>query len=924
MSIRRWKTVEEILQAALDLDPSARTTFIQKACADDAGLIEEVRSLLEANAASADFLERPALEITARAIAGGAQYIETGVRLGPYEIVSLIGCGGMGEIWRARDLTLDRDVAIKLLPGVYSRDPERLRRFEQEARVAGALNHPNIVVVHATGTERGRPYLVTELLDGETLRDLLEKELPPFRKAIGYALQVAEGLAAAHSKNIVHRDLKPENLFVTEDGRVKILDFGLAKLLELRTPRDAKTKPGVVLGTVGYMSPEQASGMPADERSDVFSFGLVLYELLTGNRLVSGQPELPSYPVFERILLRCIEKRPEDRFTSARDLCFALEAAAAGNTPPAREPRSRRIVKRWWLPVSCFMAAIAVALLAAWLLTPRSPELPSFRYLTHSGRDFAPSVAPDGQTIAFSSDRDGQPRIWLKQVLSGTEVALTSGPDSSPRFFPDGTAILFVRKLGLRTSLFKVPSVGGEAHKVIDDVVEADISSDGAEIAFIRWHSTPTVRTEIGVVNSDGSGSRRIAEIPGRRLQLPRWSPDRTRIAAVDSIAGFGTEVHVVTRDGKCSVFDPDTELAISGVAWLASGHDVIYVRGDYAASGKCELVRQTLESGGKALFPWPHRSRSLDILGDGKIVFDTSSRRSNLRQIPLEGGGSPRWLTRGTSMDRQPVFSPDGGRILFTSDQIGSTDIWQMDLRSGKIERVIDHPADDMDPAYSPDSKSVIWTSNRSRHLEIYIANIDGGNPRRVTDDGVDAQNATMSSDGRWVVYTSAHPQKRGVWKVHPDGTGAECIAKGTYFNPEVSPDGQYVLYLSSPTPNQNVIRVARIGDGSEERFEIACDIRQATQVIVGRARWRQNSRAILFIGQDENGIHGVFEQAFTPGKNTASTRRKVGAFDPDMATESFAVSPDGKRLVVAGWDQLWSLMIGEHIPGILRPRSR
>jgi eukaryotic-like serine/threonine-protein kinase len=495
MSTRRWKTVEKILQAALKLDPSARTKFVHKACAGDVGLLEEVRSLLEADAASGDFLDQPALEITARAIAGGAQYIEAGVRLGAYEIVSLIGCGGMGEVWRARDLTLDRDVAIKLLPAVYSSDPERLRRFEQEARAAGALNHPNIVVVHVIGNERGRPYLVTELLRGETLRDLLDKELPPFRKALGYALQIAEGLAAAHSQNIVHRDLKPENLFVTEDGRVKILDFGLAKLLEPRTPRDEKTRSGVVLGTIGYMSPEQASGMPADARSDIYSFGLVLYELLTGERLERSEPALPSFPVLERIFLRCIETRPERRFTSANDLWFALDAAAAGNTPPARERRSRRIVKRWWLPVSCFMTAIALAMLGVWLLPLRSSELPSFRYLTHSGRDFAPSVAPDGQTIAFSSDRDGQPRIWLKQVLSGTEIALTGGPDSAPRFFPDGTAILFVRKLGFRTSLFKVPSVGGEAHKVIDDVVDADISSDGAEIAFIRWHSTPTVRT---------------------------------------------------------------------------------------------------------------------------------------------------------------------------------------------------------------------------------------------------------------------------------------------------------------------------------------------------------------------------------------------------------------------------------------------
>jgi Tol biopolymer transport system component len=272
--------------------------------------------------------------------------------------------------------------------------------------------------------------------------------------------------------------------------------------------------------------------------------------------------------------------------------------------------------------------------------------------------------------------------------------------------------------------------------------------------------------------------------------------------------------------------------------------------------------------------------------------------------------------------MDRQPAFSPDGERILFTSDRSGSTDIWEMDLRSGKIGRVVDHPADDMDPAYTPNGNGVIWTSNRDGHLEIYTADIDGGGPRRITNDGVDAQNATSTPDGNWVVYTSSHSAKRGVWKVHPDGTGAVQIAKGTCFNPEVSPDGKYVLYLTSPAPALNVIRVVRVEDGADQQFEVACAIRKSTQVVIGRARWRPDSRAILFIAQDEHGVHGVFEQSFAAGMDTAASRRKLAAFNPDLATESLGLSPDGKRLVIASWDQLWSLMMAEQIPAIERPR--
>jgi Tol biopolymer transport system component len=244
------------------------------------------------------------------------------------------------------------------------------------------------------------------------------------------------------------------------------------------------------------------------------------------------------------------------------------------------------------------------------------------------------------------------------------------------------------------------------------------------------------------------------------------------------------------------------------------------------------------------------------------------------------------------------------------------------MDVRSGRIGRVIDHPGDDMDPAFARGGGGIIWTSNRGGHLEIYMADIDGGQPRRVTNDGVDAQNATMTADGKWIVYTSSHPDKRGVWKIHPDGSGAEPIVRGTNFNPEVSPDGKFVLYLTSSTPALNAIRVARIEDGADQGVEIRCDIRKPTQVVVGRARWRPDGGAIVFIGQDENGVHGVYEQPFTSGRDTTSPARKLAAFDPDFATESLALSPDGKRLVIASWDQLWSLVLAERVPGIVRRR--
>src|SRR5436190_9804323 len=286
--------------------------------------------------------------------------IAAGTRLGPYEILSPLGAGGMGEVYRARDTSLGRDVAIKVLPVAYSEDAERLRRFEQEAQAVGALNHPNILVIHQIGTDDGAPYIVSELLDGETLRDHMSGAAVPQRKAIDYALQIAHGLAAAHAKGIVHRDLKPENLFVTNDGRVKILDFGLAKLTgtadrnqsQTEVPtRRVDTDPGLVMGTMGYMSPEQLRGKPADHRSDIFSFGAILYEMLSGKRAFRGgsmaetvsailredPPDLSETsktisPALERLVQHCLEKNPEERFHSARDLGFAIESLSGTAT----------------------------------------------------------------------------------------------------------------------------------------------------------------------------------------------------------------------------------------------------------------------------------------------------------------------------------------------------------------------------------------------------------------------------------------------------------------------------------------------------------------------------------------------------------------------------------------------------------------
>lgn len=359
-----------------------------------------------------------------------------GTRVGPYEVLSLIGAGGMGEVYRARDARLNRDVAIKVLPQSFAADQERLRRFTLEAQSAGKLNHPNILAIYDIGTHEGVPYIVSELLEGETLRKRLLSGKLSVAKTLDYARQIASGLAAAHSRGITHRDIKPDNLFVTKDGHVKILDFGLAKAQQTRTREQTQTapletNPGAVLGTAAYMSPEQVRGEPADHRSDIFSFGCVLYEMLGGqvafrrdsavetmNAILKEEaPEFSASdrglpPGLERIVRKCLEKTPEQRFQSASDLAFAIEAISGISTPNALEPPVRPRATRTKAAIAVVALLILVAALSAWIVAHRTPgaSVPLFRRLSfRRGTIYSARFTPDGKSVIYGAEWDGNP-----------------------------------------------------------------------------------------------------------------------------------------------------------------------------------------------------------------------------------------------------------------------------------------------------------------------------------------------------------------------------------------------------------------------------------------------------------------------------------------------------------------------------------
>jgi Tol biopolymer transport system component len=893
---------------------------------------------------------------------------EPGSRLGPYEILSSVGAGGMGEVWRARDTRLGREVAVKVLPARLAGDPEALARFEREARAVASLSHPNILAIHDFGREGDVVYSVTEMVEGETLRVRLAGGALPVRKALDYAQQIARGLAAAQDRWVVHRDLKPENLIITPEGSVKILDFGLAKVasadrdgLTSSPTVEGGTLPGTVMGTMGYMSPEQVRGHAVDHRTDIFAFGAVLYEMLTGraafrrdtaadtvSAILREEPGEMSAthraisPGLERIVHHCLEKNPAERFQSARDLAFHLEAMsgsasglAAGldsGALPAVAVRGARRSGIFGLGLGFgLLAGVAAGWVGAtWWSRPVTYSPPSLRTLTYSGADREPAASPDGRLIAYASKREsGASRIWLKQLPGGDEVELTRGPDDSlPRISPDGSQVLFVRRDGALLTIYKIAVVGGDPRKVIDDADSADWSPDGSRIAFVRslTEGSESIAT-LMVVDAAGDDARELARVKHLDLDTPRWSPDGRTIA----LAQTGTEnaastfLLVDVEDGTIRSLSPPPPLGrLSAPVWAGSGRTLLYAKSETQITGQTSVspsrvMVQDIDSGEARILMWvPSASETLDIVGSGSIVLGTGSLRQNLREVSLDGDTSPsstgRWLTRGNSMDRQPVFSSDGRWLLFSSNRTGNLDLWKMSTETGAIRRITEDTADDWDPAFTRDGRNILWSSNRSGHFEIWMCAADGTSARQLSRDGFDAENPTQTPDG-WIVYNSGNPAHSGIWKMRADGSEATRLVPGSWSTPDVSPDGQHVAFRTASQPR--TLHVARVSDGSP----VIPPIVLPGTPFTARPRWMPDGGALLYIGSNAEDRRGIFVQPFQPGKDSTALRRPLAGFEAENFPETLGISPDGKRLVFSMAETQESLILAEGLDGVVPP---
>jgi serine/threonine protein kinase len=884
--------------------------------------------------------------------------LTSGAKLGPYEIQAPLGAGGMGEVYRATQSSLGRQVAIKVLASSSASDPERLRRFEQEARAASALNHPNIISIYDVGREGATSYLAMEFVDGRTLRDLLNAGPLGIKKSLQIAAQVADGLAKAHSAGIVHRDLKPDNVMVSRDGFVKILDFGLAKLTpgglddsshsQTLTAAAGGTQPGTVMGTAGYMSPEQARGAELDYRSDIFSFGSMLYEMVTGKppfkeassaqtlaAIIEDEPASiaeanPKAPVPLRwVIERCMAKDPDDRYSSTRDLARDLksigqhlsDASTSGALPQAAVKAHR---PKWLVPALLALGGMVLgAALMAWLRPEQSVAPPTLHALTFSGNDYSPSASPDGRTVAFVSGRDGMLRIWLKQVESGSETVLTSGPaDESPHFSPDAAWVLFMRN----RAVYRLPTLGGDPRRVVDDAQDANWSPDARQVVFVRNQTGGKIGTDIGIASVADGAIRIIHHVDGELLQSPAWSPDGTTIVLVARLPGTAGTANrtllVLSPDGT-NVRELQCPLpggALSGAAWTADSRHVVYVVPESpadvggifasAVSSPGHVLLQDVKTGkARALFTAQAPSSTVDVAGMGRLIFDNLSTHTNLKQTSSEPGEplNGRWLTHGNSVDRQPFYSPDGEAVIFSSSRSGDVDIWEVSTKTNALRRLTDHPASDWDPFITADNQHLLWSSNRSGHFEIWIADRDGNSPRQLSHDGADAENPVVTKDG-WVVYASGSPDHPGLWKMRLDGSDAKRVVAGNLAWPDVSPDGKYVLYHTVINVVRADIHVVRLVDGSPVDFHV-----EGT-----RARFSGDGASIVYILGDGAEI---VRQDFLSGSEAAA---KVLVPASDQFIDSFHITPDGRTVVVGERQPTRSLVMAEGVPGITAVGSK
>jgi serine/threonine protein kinase len=929
----RWQRIEELYHAALERHESERAAFLLAACDDDA-LRHEVESLLAEGAAD-QFLTTPAIELAGREMVTSRDAL-IGRHLGPYEILSLLGAGGMGVVYRARDTKLQREVAIKVLPDAVAADPDRIARFAREARLLAALNHPHIATVYGLEEGDGVSALVLELVEGETLAERLSRGPLASTDAIAIAKQIVDGLEAAHDHGIIHRDLKPSNIKLRSDGTIKILDFGLAKVLAATgvdgdsalMHRSSPTLVGLVTGTPAYMSPEQAQGHPVDTRTDVWAFGCVFYEMLTGKRafavtnvgetfaaVMGAEPswdELPSNmpPGVRSLLRRCLQKNAARRLRHIADARFHLEDTVSDSDDrPPIAPRTRTALERS-LWAACVLVAVGAGVAGGLWWAGRAPLETKEAHLeinTPPTRDWTSlAVSPDGTKVAFVGIAEGSPRLWVRLMnaasadpLKGTDNAAFPfwSPNSrSIGFFADGQLKRIDIDSGALQVIGPAAALGGTWNQEGTILFSAD---SGAPLFSISDEGQN--RTQVTRVSLEANSPR-----------FPHFLPDGRHFL----FHTIGTEAGIYLAQLGALDRNPPRRLIPDAQAptYASSGHLFFVRQGTLFAqpfdADQLKLTGDARSIAERVVLTTEPGSAALSVSQAGHVVYRTGSSGAQHEFVWFDRSGKEIAAIPGSGIGSgfNASLSPDGHQLAIGDNRTGTTDIWLLDIGRGVPSKFTFHQAFDIMPVWSPDSKQIAFASNRraGTDFDLYMRRIAGGGDDQLliaTENEPDAPN-DWSRDSRFILYTGGRTApgvqagNLAIWALSVDDRKAVPVVQtgARAWNAQFSPDMRWVAYQSDKSGAIEIYVQPFRREGRDQLVSIGGGV---------QAQWRDNGEELFYLAPDDR-LMAVSVRR-DPAADELHFGKPVALFTarPTGATRQghnrqYSVSRDGQRFLI------------------------